>query len=261
MKRILFLTGSMVGGGAERVISVLSNKMAEMDIKVDIILVYSNAQDYALNKTVTIHPIKCESYSRIIRAIKRLRAIRKTVKILKPDCVISFLAEVNIQTLIALYGKKNIPIVISERNDPNRNPTNAWMRKIRDCVYRLADGCVFQTPDAQKYFEGLFECNSVVIPNPLTPDLPYHIYDKANRRLITACRLAEQKNLKMMIDAVAGVQERGIPCRLDIFGVGPQEEELKAYIKQLRMESHIALCGFSKEIHREMCNSGIYNFI
>lgn len=259
MKKLVFVIGIMGNGGAERVIAALSNQLSEQGIAVRIISIYGKRQDYQLNSAIDLQPVLCKNKFRILRPLERIFIIRKLIKDFSPDCVISFLADVNIHTLIAMT-KMSIPLIVSERNDPQNDPPKTWVRKMRDIVYKYADGYVFQTPDAKKYFDSIIKNHKkiAIIPNPLTTNLPYHQVHSNNRRLITACRLNKQKNLKMMIDAVAAVLRKGIDCSLDIFGSGPLEDELREYIKTKNLTDHIFLKGFSDNIHEEMQNSAAF---
>jgi glycosyltransferase involved in cell wall biosynthesis len=166
------------------------------------------------------------------------------------------LADVNIYTLYATKGM-DIPVIVSERNDPNNDPEKKWIRKLRDRVYRKADGFVFQTKDAKEYFDGKLpaDSSSVIIPNPITSGLPYRNYKGGQKRLITASRLNAQKNLPMMIKAVGALREKGYDVILDIFGDGPDREVLEKYIGELNLSDTVLLRGFSKEVHKEMASS------
>lgn len=259
MKKIVFVIGMMGNGGAERVIAALSNQFVKNGIGVRIITIYNDQQDYPLKESVELIPIKCKNPVRLFRPIERIRLIRRLIEEFQPDCVISFLADVNIHTLLAMKGS-NIPVIVSERNDPQRDPKSSYKRKIRNRVYGWASGYVFQTPDAMAYFKNIIPDNAktAVIPNPLTGGLPYYEFNPSNRRLITACRLNVQKNLPLMIDAVGDVIASGRKCYLDIYGTGPLQQELNEYIQTKGLENSVFLKGFSKDIHREMCGSAAF---
>lgn len=259
MKKIVFVIGMMGNGGAERVIAALSNQFVKNGIGVRIITIYTDQQDYPLDESVKLVPIRCKNPVRLFRPIERIRLIRRLIEASQPDCVVSFLADVNIHTLLAMKGS-DIPVIVSERNDPKRDPKSSYKRKIRDRIYSWASGYVFQTPDAMAYFKNIIPDNAktAVIPNPLTDELPFYEFDPSNRRLITACRLNVQKNLPLMIDAVGDVIADGRECTLDIYGSGPLEQELTEYIQKKKLENSVFLKGFSKDIHREMCHSAAF---
>ncbi|MBP3531065.1 MAG: glycosyltransferase [Thermoguttaceae bacterium] len=259
MRRIAFTIGVMGNGGAERVIAALSNEWAARGDKVRIITIYGTRQDYALAPEVEICPIVCKNKIKVLRPLERIGAIRRSLVEFQPNVVVSFLADVNIHTILACRNLP-FPLIVSERNDPRNIPRQKWMRKLRDRVYNRTQGLVFQTNEAAEYFTPHIKKSipTAIIPNPITDGLPLRTPDPVNRRLITACRLNPQKNLKMMIDAVGDVLATGRECFLDIFGDGPLRAELQGYIDAKGLGERIVLRGFSRNIHDEMTKSAAF---
>lgn len=253
INRILFVIGIVGNGGAERVIVALANKLIENNIEVGIVTIYSKRQDYELDSRINLKHITANNKIKIFRPIERIVKLRKYIKDYNPNCVISFLADVNVHSIFACWNS-NIPLIVSERNDPYQDPNQKWVRRLRDFLYNRVDGLVLQTNDAKGYFENKIskKVSQIVIPNPLTPNLPYFTGNIKNNRLITACRLNTQKNLTMMIDSVKIVNQRGIDCYLDIYGDGPLKNELINYIKRENLENKVQLKGFTTRIHEEM---------
>lgn len=69
--------------------------------------------------------------------------------------------------------------------------------------------------------------------------------DKARRKhaLITASRLASEKHVDWLIEAVAAARESIPDVSLDIYGKGVEEEKLKSLIEKLHCGSYVRLCG------------------
>lgn len=257
MNKITFIIGIMGNGGAERVISILSDIFVKKDYQVSIITIYGDKIDYKLNSKVKHIPIKCSSKWRLFRSIERCIFLRKYYINQKPDVVISFLADVNIHSLIAgLFT--NTKIIVSERNDPNQDPKNRLIRKIRNIVYRRADGLVYQTPDAKRYFRYLSKKNNVIIPNPIKDNLPFPYRGERKKEIVTACRLSQQKNLVMMIDAFNIIQNIYKEYKLIIYGEGPLREKLEQYIEEKGLREKVFLPGFSKNLHYDMLKAKMF---
>ncbi len=257
--RIVFVIGVMGNGGAERVIANLSNEFVLYGWNVDIITIYGSKQDYELDRRVKIRNIICKCPVRLLRPFERFIAIRRCIKEGNPGVVVSFLADVNIHVIISMLGMKK-KLIVSERNDPQRNPKPKWMRWLRDRLYDRVDGIVFQTKDAEAYFAAFLKerVKTEIIPNPIKDNLP--VYNRAtdSNEFITACRLNAQKNLPLMIDAVKTLVDRGFDVRLSIYGEGPERKKLKAYIESLGLEDRVFLCGFTNEIHDKMKNAACF---
>ncbi len=249
----------MGNGGAERVIANLSNEFVLYGWDVEIITIYGSKQDYELDRRVKVRNIICKCPVRLLRPFERLITIRGWIKEEDPDVVVSFLADVNIHVILSMLGMKK-KLIVSERNDPQRDPKPKWMRWLRDRLYDKVDGIVFQTKDAEAYFAEFLKkrIKTEMIPNPIKDDLPDYNRDTDSNEFITACRLNAQKNLPLMIDAFKTLIDRGLDARLSIYGEGPERKKLEAYIENLKLEDKVFLYGFTNEIHDKMRNAACF---
>jgi glycosyltransferase involved in cell wall biosynthesis len=73
-----------------------------------------------------------------------------------------------------------------------------------------------------------------------------------------AGRLSEQKNHKMMIDAVKIVANKYNDVCLRIYGVGELEGQLRSYINELSLENNVKLMGRSYELYNVYKNADLY---
>lgn len=257
MKNILFVIGVLSNGGAERVISILAKVFCDMGYKVNIITIYGDKNDYVGDDRVQIYPLSHKYKNRLIRFFEIIYKTRKLIKKLNPDVIISFVAIINIHTIISNAFLK-YKLIVSERNDPYQNPENIIIRKLRDILYNFADGYVFQTDDARKYFSKKIQNKSTIIPNPIMSDLPYWNPNKKSKTIITACRLTKQKNLPMLINAFSKIKSKYPDYKLKIFGVGELRNELLALIEKLNLKEDVLLPGFSNNIHNEMASASLF---
>jgi len=65
---------------------------------------------------------------------------------------------------------------------------------------------------------------------------------------ICAGRLSFEKGQDVLVDAVAGIKEYAPEFRIDIYGHGPEEENLKKQIAEKGVAKQIKLCGFVDNI-------------
>ena len=244
--KIVFTISQLSGGGAERVVALLSGEMAKRGHKVSIVTLLDCPVVYEINPNVEHVCLKCTN-SRVVGTFKQIIGLRKTYRKLDPDVIISFLPVVNMTAIIANRGLRS-KLVVSERNDPNQNPRKSVIRKCRDLLYKYADGFVFQTPDAKKYFEKYIGIRGTVIANPITGELPTFNGDR-RKSFVTAVRLEPQKNLELLIEAFALVHTVHADYTLEIYGDGSQKEKLQQYIDSKRMGDYIVLKGFKKNLH------------
>lgn len=252
--RVAFVIGTMSGGGAERVISVLANWFSKQDYKVSVITIIDDNISYELNRNIKYYPNKKKNRGKINRIVNRYIFTRNRLKDIKPDIIVSFTTEVNIYVLLASIGL-NIKTIISERNDPIKDPPSKITRLIRKLVYRFSDRFIFQTDDARNYFSKKIQRNSNIIPNPLKPNLPDPFNGKRKNEFVTVARLSKQKNLKMLIDAFSLFSKNNSDFILKIYGEGPLRDELIEYINQKGLNQRIFLMGFEKDIHKKIIAS------
>jgi len=261
MSNIIFVTISMRGGGTERVISVLANRMVSMGHKVTIVMIADPTIEYDLDKRICTVCVSKATGGSLIGRIKRIRSMRKVFLRDKNAKIISMGTVANLFTLVASAGLKN-SITISERNDPNRlnhRPIKKYEVWIRNCLYRRADKIVLQTSEVKSCFPTYISNKCVVIPNPISSSLPdANIDGYREKSVISAGRLTEQKNHKLLIDAFCRFYKKHPDYYLNIYGKGELEEELKEYVKSNKMEGIINICGFCDDLYKKLQSAGMY---
>lgn len=258
-KKIVFAIGSLSGGGAERVISILSNHLAQ-DYEVTILAIFKDEVAYDLSDNVTYKVVDLpETLVGIRRNFSRLKKIRQLIIELEPHLVISFLTSVNLFVLLAMLFTK-VPIIVSERNDPDRETPNKLMRLVRNFLYRFKRQLyfVFQTDYASSRFPFLTEARKLIIFNPLKSDLPSPYHGIREDRIVCVARLEKAKNIAMLIRAFNVFRESYPNYILELYGVGTQEEELRSLVANLNLEQQVHFKGFSKTIHEQILKARMF---
>lgn len=225
--KIMVVVPELCCGGAERVLSILSNHFV-IDNEVTIILTKGETVYYKLDENIKL---VCNNGKR--SAFGQIKFIRKMMKKLKPDITISFFTFQNIYTLIAKTGLRR-KVIISERNDPSKSlKTNKKIYlKFRNFMYKKAYKVVFQTVDAQKYYPKKIQKKSVLINNPIfIENIPYWTGIES-KSIVTACRINKQKNLTMLFDAMKIVNQKYPDYVLEIYGDNNRANGYEQYIHE-----------------------------
>lgn len=254
-KRIVFLIGSMGRGGAERVITILANNYAKKGWKVDIIMLLNSQCDYELDKNINLISICNEGKSRIKYFPKWIFNIRRYIVKNKPDRIISFIARINIITILSCIGLKQ-RIIISERNDPRSDGRSIVVRLATHILYPIANGIVFQTKWAQSCFSKRIQKKSVIIPNPI--HVTTQALDKKEKKIVAVGRLVEQKNHSMLINAFKKILEDHQDYKLYIYGEGRLRVELKKQIHELELTKAVFLPGNVSNIHEKIADAEMF---
>lgn len=256
-KEVIFVVNKLHGGGAERVLTLISSYLAEQDLKVTI-CTYSDIEEaYIINKNINYVHVKADGKCKQSKKVKRILALRNIFKQNPNATIIAFEYFINIQTVIASLFLKN-KVIVSERNDPNMLNSRKIMNILRSISYGLADILVCQTDDAKSYFNSRIQKKAVIIKNPIMSNLPNRFIGNRKKEIVTFCRLEPQKNLKMMIDAFILLSKDYGDYTLSIYGDGSEKNKLKEYVENKGISHKVNFYGFNKNIHKEILKSKMY---
>lgn len=256
--KILFYINALGFGGAERVMCNLATVFSEHHYECIIATSFPIDKEYSVGSNVKrislfSEKLSCGFFQRNIRLTSELR---KHIKIEQPDIVIAFMAEPNFRAIIASLGLKN-KVLISVRNDPNKEYPNAVYRFFAKRLYGLADGVVFQTEDAKKWFSSKIQKKSRIIFNQVD-EVFYNVEIVQERRdVVTTGRLTAQKNHKMLIRAFAAVADK-FTDNLIICGEGELRSELESLVSELHMENRVFLPGVTKNVVGSIASAKLF---
>ena len=232
--KLVFITPGMTFGGAERVISILANIWCDMGHDVSIFITSSNKPSvYKLNEKINVEYYD-DYKENSVSHFKLISSIRKFVDKEKPDCILSFMNDVCAYTIISLMGK-NIPIIYSERNDPNKTNQSKINKIFRRIVEFGATYIVFQTEGAKQCYSKKVQRKSSIILNPVELNrIPKRKKEDINySEIVTVARLEPQKNQELLIDAFNLVskkhQDVGLKDRVLLMGV---KQDVLEWIKE-----------------------------
>lgn len=250
--RILFLVSSMEGGGAERVAALLANAWVDQGHEVTLMATFSGrgGVSYPLAPEVQLEFLVDRTASRLARTpIGRLFALRRYIRELAPDAVLSFLTNVNVAAVLA---RGAAPVVVSERIYPPRFRSSKFWEQMRKLTYPRADTVVMQTQQGLDWVhnalpgaKGFVIGNPIVLPVPDgSPALDVDaLVQPSDRLLLSVGRLDDQKNFALLIEGFARAARNRPEWRLVILGEGPERGALEARIARHGLRDRILLPG------------------
>ena len=177
-KKIAFYIGSLNKGGAERVITNLAEYFYSKGYRVWMITKFRAKEEYALSAGITrviADLTKEEEKGRIQNFFNRTIKLRRIIKDINPDVVVSFIGKSNLRTIAATRGT-GIPAVVSVRSNPAREIGAGWRRMITFMLFAMAEGIVVQTTEAKNFFPSYIRKKTVVLQNSLNPEFIRPIY-------------------------------------------------------------------------------------
>lgn len=238
MKKLIIYNTSLSRGGAERVTVYLAEYMVKNGVACDIITQKIAKNEYDVPEGVVR---KCLTAGQGFLA--KICELRNLIKQSHADVMLIMGVPNCIYASVAAIGLK-IKVVVSERNDPANFLGKTIVKHVSRFLMKLADGFVFQTHDAKLYYDKKLKGRGAVIFNPLfTEGLPDAYEGERTKSIVTAGRLATQKNQKLLISAFAKVSEKHPEYKLIIYGEGPLRDRLEAQVKELGLDGKVQLPG------------------
>lgn len=253
--RFAFFIDKLRNGGAERVTTILANYFAKEN-EVYLFVVDDSQIDYDIDQSIKLYTVPY-AQNKVKRMALRCDFIIRKIKEIGFDGCIT-LTYTFLPYIIAAPKNRRGKVIASLRNAPQYEIGSNLGRFLRWVGFTLCDSIVFQTPDACNYFTGNIRKKGVVIPNPLSQDLPYASRDRAHT-VVMATRLEPQKNIPLAIEAFRKFYYQHKNWTLEIYGRGGLEKEVEKLIQaDCCTSSAIHLNGFSSNIHEIMANSGMF---
>tara|TARA_R110000868_G_scaffold90110_1_gene250377 strand:+ start:13134 stop:14237 length:1104 start_codon:yes stop_codon:yes gene_type:complete len=254
-KKIAFIIGGLSSGGAERIISNLSNKLID-NYEVIIITFKKSEPFYKLNPDVNI--IYCMDKiiqpKNIFDSLKlNYTLIKKTIQILKFEKInlaIGFITSANIITVISskIIG---IPSIISERNNPIIEDVPKFWRILRTLVYPKANYIVLQTNGIKDYYSKKIMPSKIgILPNPISQELSNerNLDSEKKNIILSVGRLTKNKCHSILINAISEIDIHD--WEVVIVGNGEYKSNLEALITELKLEHKIKLIEATNEISK-----------
>lgn len=253
----MFVCQSLGNGGAERVVSVLTDELSEADYRVFILTMTKEKQVYNINENVEIVAPHKNYNAGILGKLQRVKIIRDEIIKHKIDVVVAFSHYNAMFSVIASYGLP-VRIIGSERNDPAQLKNRKILNSTRNILYKKLDCLVCQTDEAKAYFPNKIQEKTTIILNPISASIIDPYCGEKEKKIVTFCRLEPQKNLRMLIDAFEMLYEEYPDYELNIYGEGSERENLLNYIVSKGLVNVISIKPFCKDVHQKVMKATIF---
>lgn len=263
-KNILFIGQGLGYDGSSKMLRFLVNEIGPLFKNAFALVFDSNKKDLLIRhenvvffESYGVNPKNCNNFMKPFKYTKMIRAIRDSVNRNNIDVVIVFTASMMIVTKLALYNWEG-KIIGSERGGPKnkRKTTNMLAKQL----FPIFDGLVFQTPNAQNFYGEIVSHNSTVIPNPYIPQKgEIEPYEGTRAKIISSAgRLSWDKGFDILIKSFKTVSNTLPEFKLNIYGAGPEKEELQQLIKELKLENKVKLCGHVNNVAKEVRDVSVF---
>ncbi len=248
----------MQRGGANRVMAVLCNHFIK---DAEIVLVNDIVPDKSKSEYVIEKKVKREFLDANIdhknTNFHRIKELRRIIREEKPDAIISFMCPPNVRMLLATIGIR-VKKIVSVRNDPYKEYGTGVKKALFSLLFCLADGCVFQTEEASKYFPKLVRNKSKVIFNPVDEQFYKTTWKGEKKEIVFVGRLTEQKRPILAIEAFSKLAKDFPEYKLSLYGDGELKDILINTCEQLSLNDRITFWGQSKNIENILTDAALF---
>lgn len=182
------------------------------------------------------------SENRVLRHLSKIFEIRKIIKKVDPDLIVSFMPYPSISSIVAKAGLKK-KIVISERGDPEIY--KGFIKLLGHRIMACADGAVFQLESARDFYSKTKLYNkSIVIPNAVTVLKKNRIERVRKNEIAYVGRFdIKQKRQDIMIKAFARILKDFPDVKLVFYGDGPDEHIIRKMVSDFKIDKNVIFAG------------------
>ena len=258
-KMKLLFVGYLHGfGGAEKMQINLANAMAEKGHEVLFISLAENNLKYTLSEKVKYKFIKDKGKNKMTILLNRYFNLKALLSSKEHDLSVHFWLQ-SAYMCAFMSDKIANKTIYCERSDPYDKEYSGFLGKIRNLSFKRIRGFVFQSKGARNYFGEKVQNKSCIIFNPVfIKKEDFQISLVREKRIVTVGRLHEQKNQKLLIEAIKMLPSKYDNYIIEIYGDGPLEEELQKLIIKYNLSKRIILRGTFKDIHKRIVNASLF---
>ncbi len=257
---MLFVLPSLKAGGAERVISFVSQNLDKS--KFESVLVILGHKKDAIYKVdnIEIH------YLNRPRLLKAIKPLFKMIASQKPNIVVGSIGHVNYMlTLFRLYFRKTLFVgreaslsgVISKFvENKGFKFYNLYKNYFKNLDLIICQSKEMADNLMQRY--KVSKSKISVINNPISSNLPLRtnpINNDDTKQLITIGRLSLEKGHKRVLEILAKLE---IPYRYTIIGDGDQEDALTEVAKDLNILDKIRYIKYTDNVSKYLSQSDLF---
>ncbi len=280
--RIACVIHSLAGGGAERLMAGLVNRLV-CEYPVTLITLDQSENDrYPVSPQVQRICLGAMKYSPtpihgLWNNLQRLRELKRAVLNADPDVVLSFCDKTNVLTLAALRGlsrhrhdadrhdadrhgsgsekrstvsPNSLPIVISEHTDPRQQHLGFPWEWLRRRFYPLSTSSIVLTSQVLDVVQSWTGNYPAIIPPAIDLPADLHSFSRVTasehptKRILALGRLSKEKGFDRAIEAFAQIARESPDWNLTIAGDGAEKDRLVNLTADFGISDRVEFVGW-----------------
>ena len=263
--KILFSINSLSakGGGAEKILSIISNELSLKNIYEITVLTF-DAENKKLfyNFSPKIKILKLGKYeffsNKILKNINRTFVLMIYLLKLKPNISFGFMHSNYINLSIASL-LSNSKIIACEHIVPEHYKNRIWEYTLIKLSSKIFYKIAVVSAQVKKLFPKDLQKKMIVLNNFVEPISKNKLPQvKKTKTILSIGRFEEQKNYLTLIHAFNIFQKKYKKWRLKIIGDGSQKKEIIAAVKYFKLEKKVEILNYTKDLYNHYKSSSMY---
>ena len=252
-RKVLLVIPGLTAGGAERVLVLLAGGLLARGYRVEVATIFGRQRDFfplpegARRIALDLGGETSGLADKLAGNLRRIAGLRRAMRAVAPDVVISFLSETNVLALLAAIGL-HIPVIVTEHTDCHWYPPGRAWKILRRLSYGLAARLVSVSAGVDEGFAWLPPARRAVIHNPVRTEeseaaaSPPLVFPWPHA-ILAMGRLEAEKGFDLLVDAFGRLAADFPAWGLAILGDGSLHAELSDQIAALGLGDRIRLPG------------------
>jgi glycosyltransferase involved in cell wall biosynthesis len=262
MKLVIFIN-DLAAGGAERTVATLANYWAGQEWDITLVTLKPQSFDfYPLEPTLrrvslNLWGDSANVLDALLQNVRRVIALRRIIKALKPTVVLSMMSSHNVLLALASSGISDLCAIGSERSYPPKFPLGTLWHAMRSRLYGRLAAVVALTRECAEWIKAHSSAKYVpVIPNavcwPLPDNLPRIVPSTLclpeRKVLLAVGRLSQEKNFEVLVEVFSVLALKHPDWDLVILGEGPERQKLEGRIRNTTSNKRIFIPGIAGNV-------------
>ena len=253
MKKIIFVTSKIHGGGSENVLKLISENFANLGYKISIIILDDSKSKIKSNNKINYFFYKGRNSlvnNKVILILKKIFFIRSLIKNHKPDVVFSFITETNVLAIISCILLK-CKIITSERNDIEKQKKSKVWVLLSYIFYRFSDVITANSNKSVNLLKKKFKDKNIkFLPNPVKEIKRLKI--KKKKIILCVAKFEKQKDHETLIKAFSSGKFYRDGWILKLIGEGSLKEKIKNDVRKLNISDFVDFKPYCEDLSKEM---------
>ncbi len=264
MLRLIFVTGSLPHGGAERQSIAVMNRLAERGHECHAVYVRNDPSQLDRIRLREGGTVRCLNATRYLD-MRALADFAAHISRIRPSAIVAANPYALMYSSLALrLSRVRAPLVVTFHTTRLFGAKEHAKMIIDRLFFWSADRLVFVCEKQMRYWlrRGVLSRKNDVIYNGVDTD---HFSDTSNseeRRKLRqelgfydadyvigiSAVLRPEKNHVQLVDAVATLRNMGIPARVLMIGDGPMRGAVERRSNELKVDAEVRITGFQRDV-------------